>query len=63
MVDVFCSVHENRTMKPVDIVLRSGGKKTWESHRRGEFDWGTTYECMDTSQLNHFVQLMHANRN
>jgi hypothetical protein len=27
MVDVFCSVHENRTMKPVDIVLRRGGRR------------------------------------
>jgi hypothetical protein len=54
----FISMYENRTMKPVEIVLRRGSEK--ERDRGCEFDWGTLYACVEVSQWNHFVQLIYA---
>jgi hypothetical protein len=43
-------MYENRTMKPVEIVLRTGGGRRKERSRGGELDWGTLYLCMEISQ-------------
>jgi hypothetical protein len=45
----------NRTLKPVEIVLRR-----WEG---GEFDQDRSYAYVKISQWNYFVQLIYANKN
>jgi hypothetical protein len=51
-------------MKPTKYCLKKwgGGKKLKECNRGGRFDQNTLYASMELSQLNHFVQLMYANR-
>jgi hypothetical protein len=34
----FAYVYKNRTMKPVEIVLRSGGRRMMENDGEGEFN-------------------------
>jgi hypothetical protein len=48
-------------LKPVEVILRwERGKR--ENNGRDELNWGTLYACIELSQLEPLVQLLHTNK-